>query len=218
MPTPPQEEEVPVRRWTPNTWRRYLQQAGTSDPLVTSVSCRASVMLQMLRELEQYVSLCVWSKMTPHDLRLFWEQGWLIQEGFLPPLVPAGAVTNERFGWSQQKRWHEWHLTSVKVMRFYWAEWLQGLPASLHHALRKSCANLLSWLPGPRGHCERCRWLMPASEMWNVRLCAYCHQREQYPYTKLVFLQGVPLLVTQEPAAVKHDGALLKTFQQLHIT
>ena len=210
------ESEVDWTQLTPRVLRQLVA-AMTPHQLSQWQAVKGRMVMHMFERLARHVRQFQPHTLSDADLRTFWEKGWMMQEAFLPRLIRPLMVTNERFGYVLHQRWHEWDLPSAKVIRYYWNELTQGLNAQCHHRIRTIGSELFFALPGPHCDCTRCGWTMPASEMWNETVCSYCHHREGYPYTRLTYLQGVPMLLPHESPAVKADCQLMRKFQTLQL-
>lgn len=198
--------------WTPRAWQRC-----SSEDQQQLEPWRPTLVIAMFERLRAHVQKILRPATANEvELRTCWERGWMMAEGFLPRPLRSDVVTNERFGFVRHQQWHEWQLTSAKVMRYHWAGLLQGLPARCHHHVRTVCSELLATLPGPHEVCVRCRWTMPGSEMHNATVCSYCNERERYPYAQLTWLHGVPLIKVNETRAVKDECQLVRTLQSIN--
>lgn len=220
MPPPPpqvwsdrdEDWAVDGTQLTPRVMRRMTPERWAHVPIA-----KGAMVVHLFEHLARHVRQGRPHTLADGDLRTFWEKGWMMQEEFLPPLIRPGVVTNERFGWVEQQRWHEWNLPSAKVIRYFWNKWTQGLNAQCHHRIRTLGSELFFALPGPHADCTRCGWTMPGSEMWNETLCAYCRHRESYPYAQLTYVRGVPVLLPHETSAVRTECQLIRTFQTLQL-
>jgi hypothetical protein len=189
---------------TPLLLKRCLPMSHPAD----FEQARPIVVCRMFERLEAHLKL----DNIPKD-RAFWVNGWILSEGFIPVAVNMNIVTNERFGFIHEKKWTEWPIVSVKIMRYYWASMLFGLNSYCQHKVRTICSKLIETLPGNHIICTKCNWTMPETEMYNDCICTYCESIESYPNSTLKLLQCVPLITLNET----DESKLVKKLKKIKI-
>lgn len=200
---------------TPRVLKRCIS-VGDSESLEYLKRVRPEIMVKMLDRLDQHIVNFMVTNPSLDAVRNFWERGWILQEGFIPGLIPDHVITTRRFGFKQNGRWVEWNTVSAGVLRFYWASMFAGLNHYCQSRLRETGSKLFQTLPGPHCVCRTCHWSCPESEM-SGSLCSYCDETGRFPYSQLTILKGVPSISVNETRYVKTECQLIRSLQNISI-
>lgn len=109
---------------------------------------------------------------------------YLSDIGIIPARFHKHQIRNDRFGFFDQRRrrWVEWEIPSLALIRQFWKELLDNQVSEIHDrvCIEKLCQEWVSLLPESKLTCKTCQWSIPFSSMNTLDECELCAKKKPY--------------------------------------